>query len=957
MTDAEFDPSTRHAQYAAALAQRTDPMSRRRFLELMGASLALAGATACAAPRDQIVPYVRPPEEVVPGKPLYFATAHVLSGYAQGTLVESNMGRPTKVEGNPQHPDSLGATDAFAQASVLTLYDPNRSQTVTFKGQISTWAEFLRNLHMVLPTLAQNAGQGLRFLSESVTSPTFAAQMQQILTMYPQARWHRWQPVGRDNTYAGAQLAFGQAVEPRYHFDAADVVLSLDGDSFEWQPGHLRYMHDFAVRRRPEQGPLVRVYAIESTPSLLGAAADHRLPLPSRSVEPFAFALAEALGVDAGAGPVQVQASLPTDWLRAVADDLRSHGRTSLVMVGESQPPPVHAIAHSINAALGAIGTTVDYAPVVEVDPGDHVTSLRELVDDMSGGLIQVLLILSGNPVYSTPADIPFGAALQNVALTVHLGFFNDETAARCQWHIPELHALESWTDARAFDGTASILQPLIAPLYEGHSVHELLGQFSEQPNATSHAIVKQVWRGRSVSGDFERSWRASLHDGIIAGSTSQPANVTIRPGWASGLAIAQPPAAGDLELVFRPDSSLHDGRFANNGWLLELPRPLTRLSWDNVAMLSPATARRLGLATGDVVELRYGGQAVRAPVWVMPGHADDSVSITLGYGRQRGAGVGNGVGFNAYALRISSALWFAGGLQVVRTGDTYPLASTQGNYTMEGRDLVPTVTADRLQVSSPSLNPPVESLYPAYQYPSNAWGMVIDNNACVGCNACIVACQAENNIPVVGKDQVGRGRDMHWLRVDTYFEGPEENPRILEQLVPCMQCENAPCELVCPVAATVHSSEGLNDMVYNRCVGTRYCSNNCPYKVRHFNFYEYGDFQTPILKLQRNPEVSVRSRGVMEKCTYCVQRINRARIQAETENRPIADGEVLTACQAACPTTAIVFGNLNDPRSRVRQQRGLARNYTLLAELNTRPRTTYLAAVSNANPAVGVTP
>ena len=477
MTQAEFDPSIRHTQYAAALAQRTDPITRRRFLELMGASLALAGAAACAPPRDQIVPYVRPPEEVVPGKTLYFATAHLMGGYAQGTLVESNMGRPTKVEGNPNHPDSMGATDAFAQASVLTLYDPNRSQTVTFKGQISTWAEFLRNLHTMLPTLVQDGGQGLRFLSESVTSPTFAAQMQQILKTYPEARWHRWQPIGRANTYAGAQLAFGQAVEPRYHFEAADVLLSLDGDPFDWAPGHLRYMHDFATRRRPELGAVVRVYAIESTPSRLGATADHRLPLPARTIAPFAFVLAEALGANAGAGPVQAEASLPMDWLRALADDLRSHGRTALVVAGESQPPAVHAIAHTINATLGAVGTTVDYVPVVEVDPVDHVTSLGELVKDMSSGRVQVLLILSGNPVYSAPADIPFGAAMQNVDLTVHLGFFDDETAARCQWHIPELHALEAWSDARAFDGTASILQPLIAPLYDGHSVHELLAE------------------------------------------------------------------------------------------------------------------------------------------------------------------------------------------------------------------------------------------------------------------------------------------------------------------------------------------------------------------------------------------------------------------------------------------------------------------------------------------------
>ena len=943
--------ATRHEQYALALAQRRDPISRRRFLELMGASLALAGAAACAAPREQIVPYVRAPEQVVPGKPLYFANAHVLGGYAQGTLVQSTMGRPTKIEGNPRHPDSLGATDAFAQASLLTLYDPTRSQTVLSQGQISTWIEFLRNLRSTLASLAPAGGQGLRFLSESVTSPTFAGQMQQILGRYPQARWHRWQPVGRDPVYAGSQLAFGQMVEPRYHFDAADVVLSLDADPFAWAPGHLRYTRDFGARRRPEQGSLTRLYAVESTPSLLGAAADHRLPLPARAIESFAFTLARALGVDVGAASVSAPNGLPAGWLDALVADLRNRGRTSLVVPGEFQTPAVHAIAHSINAALGSVGTTVDYLPVVEADPVDGVTSLRQLVDDMNGGQVQLLLVLGGNPVYTAPSDIGLDQALHNVAMTVHLGLFEDETAARCQWHIPELHALESWTDARAFDGTASILQPVIAPLYEGHSVHELLAQFTDQPDQSSHEAVQASWRA-SASGDFDRFWRTSLHDGVVASSTFQPANVSVRSAWASGLAIAPPPAAQELELVFRPDPSLHDGRFASNAWLLELPRPLTRLSWDNVAMVSPGTAQRLGLATRDVVELRMSGRARRAPVWVMPGQAEDSISVTLGYGRRRGAGAGNGVGFDAYTLRSSSSPWFSGGLQVVRTGETYPLVSTQGSYSMEGRDLVPTVSPERLEV--PAGAPPVESLYPAYQYPGNAWGMVIDTNACIGCNACIVACQAENNIPVVGKQEVERGRDMHWLRVDTYFEGTDANPRIRRQLVPCMHCENAPCELVCPVGATVHSAEGLNDMVYNRCVGTRYCSNNCPYKVRHFNFFEYGDFQTPSLKLLRNPEVTVRSRGVMEKCTYCVQRISRARIQAEVENRPIADGEVVTACQAACPSNAIVFGNLNDPQAEVRRQRGLARNYTLLAELNTRPRTTYLASVPNVNPVLG---
>jgi molybdopterin-containing oxidoreductase family iron-sulfur binding subunit len=538
-----------------------------------------------------------------------------------------------------------------------------------------------------------------------------------------------------------------------------------------------------------------------------------------------------------------------------------------------------------------------------------------------------------------------FGSSLANVGLPIYLGLFDNETAAASQWHVPELHALEGWSDARAYDGTTTILQPLISPLYpEARSVHELLAVFTDQPEQSSHDVVKGYWQSQHQGQDFEAFWRTSLHDGVVADTAQPPKPVTVQAGFAAGQST---PSAEGVEIVYRPDPSLYDGRFASNGWLLELPRPLTKVTWDNVALLSPATASRLGVQSQDVVELAYAGRSVRAPVWVLPGQADDSVCVTLGYGRQRGAGPGGGVGFNANLLRGSGAAWFDGGLQVRPTGERTALASTQGHYTMEGRDLVRTVSPDRLAVDGGQ--PPPESIYPRYPYPSYAWGMVIDLSACVGCNACVAACEAENNIPVVGKEEVGRGREMQWLRVDTYFEGS----RILNQLVPCMQCETAPCELVCPVGATVHSDEGLNDMVYNRCVGTRYCSNNCPYKVRHFNFFEYADFDTSVLKLLRNPEVTVRSRGVMEKCTYCVQRITQARIQAEKENRPIRDGEVLTACQAACPSGAIVFGNLNDPTSQAAHQRALPRNYTMLAELNTRPRTTYLATVHNPNPGI----
>ena len=942
--------------------QRKDPISRRRFLEVMGASLALAGAAACAPPHEQIVPYVRQPQQLATDKPLFFASAHTVGGFAEGVLVESHLGRPTKIEGNPQHPASLGATDAFGQASVLTLYEPTRAQTVSFRGQISTWSQVRRQLRATIETLRSNGGQGLRFLSESSTSPTLAAQIAQITQAFPQAQWHWWEPVNRDNALAGAQLAFGEPVETRYHFDAADVVLSLDADVFAWAPGRLRYLRDFASRRRPEQGPLNRVYAAESTPSLLGVAADHRLPLPSGAVDAFGFALASALGVDVGATQVQPPPGIPSGWFENLASDLRSHASRSLVVPGEFQSPAVHALAHSVNAVLGSVGTTVDYSDPVALDSVDHVASLRQLVDDMRNGQVRVLLILAGNPGYSAPADIPFLDGLRQVGTTVHLGLFQNETSAACQWHIPELHPLETWTDARAYDGTTTILQPLIAPLYsDAHSIHEVLGMFSDQPAASSHDIVKGYWQGRHTGGDFETFWRQTLSDGVVAGSASPAKTVSVRSGWASGMNPAgSVRQAGSLELVFRPDPSLYDGRFATNGWLLELPRPITKLSWDNVALISPATASQLGVATQDVIALRSGGRSVRAPVWVLPGQADGSISVTLGYGRQRGAGAGTGVGFNANTIRSSSAPWIDAGLEVSRTGDTHRLVSTQGNYSMQGHELVLAITPDQLQASGNSRavgqQQPNESLYPAYPYPDNKWGMVIDLNSCVGCNACIVACQAENNIPVVGKEEVGRGRDMLWLRVDTYFDNGDQNPRILNQLVPCMQCEDAPCELVCPVGATVHSSEGLNDMVYNRCVGTRYCSNNCPYKVRHFNFFQFSDYDTPTLKLLRNPDVTVRSRGVMEKCTYCIQRITAGRIQAEKENRPIRDGEVLTACQAACPTNSIVFGNLNDPASQVARQRSLARNYTLLADLNTKPRTTYLAKVPNPNPSLGGT-
>jgi Fe-S-cluster-containing dehydrogenase component len=700
----------------------------------------------------------------------------------------------------------------------------------------------------------------------------------------------------------------------------------------------------------------------ESSPSLTGALADHRLPLRASEIEGLASVVAAALG--ASEAPASAPAASPhARWAAAVAKDLQAHAGRSVVMAGPWQPPAVHAAVHALNQRLGNVGQTVSYAPSVEARPIDQMASLRDLTAAMEAGQVQVLVVLGGNPVYDAPADLEFARRMDKVPLRIHIGLYDDETAERCHWHVPQTHPLEAWSDARAFDGTVTILQPLIAPLYAGcRSAHEVLAAFSSRPERSGYDIVRDYWKAQGVLGADETAWQRALHDGVLAA----PAVVKGGSDPSASPAPHPPPApAQGLEIVFRPDASVRDGRFANNGWLQELPRPLSKLTWDNAALMSPATAKSLGVSSEqtslgsytDVVELRYRGRTVKAPAWIVPGHPDGTVTVHLGYGRTRAGRVGTGVGFNAYALRTSDAPWFGGGLEVKKTGDRYLLACTQDHWSMEGRNPVRAGTLEEYEKKPDYAKeqfevPPRElTLYPAYKYGGHAWGMAIDLNSCVGCNACTIACQAENNIPVVGKEQVGRGREMHWIRVDRYYSGPVESPETHHQPVPCMQCENAPCEVVCPVAATSHSDEGLNDMVYNRCVGTRYCSNNCPYKVRRFNFFLYSDFDTPSLKLQKNPDVTVRSRGVMEKCTYCVQRINRARIDARNEGRPIKDGEIKTACQAACPGEAIVFGDVNDPQSRVSKLKAEPRNYGLLAELNTRPRTTYLAHVKNPNP------
>jgi molybdopterin-containing oxidoreductase family iron-sulfur binding subunit len=954
----------------------------------MAASLALGGLTACAAPpTETIVPYVRQPEEIVPGKPLFFATAMSINGLAKGLLVESHMGRPTKVEGNPLHPASLGATDAFTQASILTLYDPDRSPALTHLGRIRPWSQFLIAIQELRTAQKQSKGKGLRILTGTVGSPTLGQQLRGLLKEFPAAKWHQWEPAGRHHTRAGARLAFGEYVETQYRLAKADVILAFDGDALGCDLADLRSVHDFAQRRKAGEGdpPMNRLYAVESTPSSIGAAADHRLRLSVSDTQRFALALAGRLGITSA----RTDTSLPEaqqKWLSALARDLEAHRGASVILVGEHQAASIHALAHAMNSALGNVGRTVVYTEPVEVNPVDEIASLRELVDDMDAGAVDALLILGGNPVYTAPADFRFVEKLNKVRLRIHLGLYNDETSAFCHWHVPAAHYLEGWSDARAYDGTVTIVQPLIAPLYGGKTDHELLATLTARPEQSGYELVREYWRNRlgKSAEEFDRLWHQSLHDGIVEGTALAPKLVTPRlapwnapsprpsPGSGRGGSESDNPKseiqnAKSLELVFRPDPSIFDGRFANNSWLQELPKPLTKLTWDNAALVSPATAERLGLgysigfkgsvAYADVVELQFQGRVVRAPIWILPGQADDTVTVHLGYGRTRAGRIGNGVGFDAYTLRGSDSLWSGSGVQVSKTGERYALATTQMHHNIDGRDLIRAGTLQQYR-DDPDFaqkknhaNEPHPSLYPKYSYPDHAWGMAIDLSLCLGCNACIVACQAENNIPVVGKDQVLRAREMHWLRVDSYFKGAPENPETYYQPVPCMHCENAPCEVVCPVTATAHSAEGLNDMVYNRCVGTRYCSNNCPYKVRRFNFLQYSEWDVSSLKSMRNPDVTVRSRGVMEKCTYCVQRINKARIEAEKEDRPIRDGEILTACQQACPAQAIVFGDINQPDSLVSKMKTSPRNYGLLEELNTQPRTTYLAPLRNPNP------
>ncbi|MCS6913543.1 MAG: TAT-variant-translocated molybdopterin oxidoreductase, partial [Myxococcota bacterium] len=1063
-------------EFPPGASELSTPLSRRSFMHLMGASLALSGLAACRRPVEKILPYTKAPEYGVIGLPLYYATTMTLGQEAVGLLVESNDGRPTKIEGNPAHPMSGGASSAFAQAAILELYDPDRSTHPVVEGKAYRDGERERGYEAALRVLRERRarlaavqGAGLHVLSGALVSPTLLRLREQLLLALPKARWHVWEPLGDDAIRAGSRLAFSDDLHAHYHLDRADVVLVLDADPLGLDADALHLAGDFAERRRPEDpdDTMSRLYVVEPSWTITGTMADHRLRVRPSEVGGLLLRLGAELARRGLVLPGEIAQALASvragegheRFVAAVAKDLLAARGRAVIIAGRNQPREVHALVHALNAALDAPGKTVEYIRQLDAGRPLQVESMRELAQALGSGAVDTLVVLGGNPLYDAPADLALAERLRGgQTMLVHLGLYADETAAAAQVHIPRAHFLEAWGDARATDGTVSVVQPLIAPLYGGWSDLELVSVLVSGQLRRGHDLVRETWRAAGIAGVsggkdgapagpapaaggapdrgaapseldvlFELAWRKVLRDGLLAGSAAAP-TVPVLQAAAIGAALpalAQGPSTG-LEIVFCPSHATYDGRFANNGWLQELPDPITKLTWDNAALLSVRTARQLGVEQDDMVRIRVRGRSLEAAVCVQPGQADGVVTIALGYGRRTTGRIGAGAGFDAYRLRDSAALGFDTGVTVEKLGRKYDdprdlrgfdldnardgtwldwlrvtglvraqdhfsqqedekwnmnrtyrspggakkeegkgLARTADHHAVQGRALIREADLAEFR-KKPDFaqhmvhHPPLKSLWEERKKTGQQWGMAIDLSVCTGCSACVVACQAENNIPIVGKAQVRKGREMHWLRVDRYFSGSVDDPQTAHQPVPCMQCENAPCENVCPVAATVHSQDGLNDMAYNRCVGTRYCANNCPYKVRRFNFLDWrhyyerdeNDDVLPVARLKYNPDVTLRSRGVMEKCTYCVQRIRGAERDAKLRGQDrVADGVIVPACAQACPVDAIVFGDIMDPNSRVSQVKKSQRNYTMLAELNVKPRTSYLARIRNQNP------
>ncbi len=1009
-----------HREFPSMAPDVVSDTSRREFLKIMGASLGMAGLTGCMWPQEKILPFAERPEGRMPGIPVFYATGMELSGVARGLLAKSFDGRPVKIEGNPQHPESQGSSDVVSQSVILEMYDPDRSRNVveaqgaqTFQR---TWTEFAAAAGKALNG-QRGRGAGLAVLSETTSSPTMAALRAQWMQAFPESDWVEWEAVDRDNERAGSRAAFGSVLRPHYHFNRADVVASFDEDFLVSHPASVKYAFDFVEGRQApgghgghgasghdsghdshghaandghgndhahggadmRKGSFNRLYAVEPCYSPTGGMADHRLPVAPSEVSTVLGELAAELFLGSGLTHPSLDGALRSRlqafrqggkhaaFVKQMAADLMAHRGASVIAVGARQPASAHALGHLINAALGNIGQTVHFAADPSGDRPSYMSALTGLAGKMKAGRVRTVLILGGNPVFDAPGDLGMADALSNVETRIHLSLHENETSMACNWRLPRAHFLEAWGDSRAWDGTITITQPLIRPLYDGRSATEVVSALLNGVETRGYDLL------RAQMGGSEERWRAALHDGLVAGSGFAMQTPSVGgAGLSAVLSNLSPREAsasnGELEISFAPDPAIYDGRFANNGWLQELPDLLTKLTWGNALLLGVSTANAMGLSDGDVVALETDGRKIEVPIWTTPGQAPHSGHLYCGYGRTSAGQVGTEVGVDVYPLRGSSAWHQASGVKITKVGRTEELVSTQDHFAID--DAGQKATASRLGAlvqeatveefshghghDDHGHHPPALPLWDPHEYDGNRWALTIDLNSCTGCNACVVACQSENNIPVVGKAEVAMGREMHWIRVDRYFRGDPEDPALVLQPVSCQQCENAPCEQVCPVAATVHSSEGLNDMVYNRCIGTRYCANNCPYKVRRFNFFNYNGGMESVEKMRANPDVTMRARGVMEKCTFCTQRISQVKIQAKNERRPIEDGEIRTACEQACPTRAITFGNLNDPNSRVRKLQDDDRSYAMLdGHLHTKPRLKYMKKLRN--PAAGL--
>ena len=963
--------------------QEESNLSRRNFLSLVAASVALASLEGCKKPVQKIIPYVEAHPGTIPGIRKEYATTMPFKNNVVGLVIENHDERPIKVFGNDNHPTSLGKSNVFSQASILDMYDPDRARGIKLDGKKVNWSEYIKYAESIY----NSKGKGLAVLLQESSSPTMNALRKDFKKIYPNADWIVYEPINNENLYSGVERALGKRLQPYNRLEKAKTILSIGSDFLGSDDNNVNNTRKFSENRRVEDknSTMNRLYVVESSMTATGASADHRLNIPTSELDLVLKELCselKKLGMNISTGSLKTSNNL---WIKAVAEELMENKGSSIILGGSHLSVDAHAIITMLNDKLNA---PVDYYPL----DSSHVTSVDDFVGlckKMKNGSIENLIILGGNPVYNAPADLKFESLIKNVQNIVHLSNIYDETSKRSNWHIAESHFFENWGDAMSYDGYPSVIQPQIRPLFQSHTAIDLLIPIIYGKESSSYDFIREVWKSNIIkNSNFEKQWNKVLHDGVHQKPLLKAYKALSSKQLSTASLNTKLKVKSDkFEVVFIASPSTYDGRYANNGWLQEVPKPITQLTWDNAALISMSVAKKLKIKNGQMLEISLDGKTMSIPAWIVPGQNKKTITIELGYGRDFNGRIGNDVGFNAYKLRTMSTMAYGVNASIKVLNKTYPLAGTQDHYGLEedslsllgnssGTDsiqqripeLVRQSTLDHYKDNPNFVQDAVKShkpdkkrswadhsMYnpePEYDYSKGQqWGMSIDLTSCTGCNACSISCQSENNIPIVGKQQVLNGREMHWIRIDNYFSGDPENPEVSSQSVACVHCELAPCEQVCPVAATTHSSDGVNQMTYNRCLGTRYCANNCPYKVRKFNFYNFTKDTPEIVQMAMNPDVTVRFRGVMEKCSYCYQRVSEARIKAENEHREMVDGDVKTACQDACPADAIVFGDINDPNSRVSKAKRNNRDYALLGQLGTSPRTTYLAKIRNQNP------